>query len=410
MKMKPRTLFTTLAVLGMTALGACRDGAPREFTTRIRGEVIDRPQSKTLLLNRIYEDNRVVTTPIEIVDGKFSYDLRTDTREMYMLVFEDEKEQGAWRPVYFFAEPGKVELRLYPTDRYDENRIDGPKLNAEYAALQDSIDVWRQALREGSKPLFERGYRPKQMTMSVVDGLTVQHPDTSTAQGRAMHEQYLALQERTLPGRQLDYYRRHPSEVSYALLYRSITSELQWSEESAQPYIDIYNEEGYAEKYPDSPYTRQLANRLGALGNLRVGGRYIDFSLPDLDGNLITLSECIDGQVALIDLWMTWCGPCRRNAMAAIPVYEEFKERGFTVVGVGGGNDLDAIRGVVRQDGYPWITLAEVKNTAEIWSLYGIANAGGGSWLVDRDGTILAVNPTADQLREILAAKLDRDE
>ena len=394
----------------LAVFAACGgSGAPREFTTKIRGTAIDRPDSKTLLLTRIYEDMRVAGIEIPIVEGRFEYDLTTDTREEWQLIFRDEMQQGSMRPAYFFSEPGTVTMTLYPMERYEENSLAGGRLNTEFAAFRDSMMMWGKIYREEGMKIVERGYRPRSVSMSHdretnTSKTTVLEPDTSTPEGLALHEEWLALEKRTMPGKTLEYLGSNPSIVKYAWLYSEIKSGLQW--ENAEQYIDIYNEAGYAEKFPDSPYTRELANLLGAVGNLKVGGRYIDFTLPDLDGKQTTVSEHIAGKVALIDLWMTWCGPCRRSAMDAIPVYEEFADRGFTVIGVNGDSDLEGIKAAAAKDGYPWPTLVDLKGATGIWNKYGIGGSGGSSYLVDRDGVILAVNPGAEQLRSILAEKL----
>ncbi len=59
-----------------------------------------------------------------------------------------------------------------------------------------------------------------------------------------------------------------------------------------------------------------------------------DMTLTGLDGKPVQLRPMISGKVALVDLWATWCGPC----LAAVPdlqaIHNQFKDRGFTVVGV----------------------------------------------------------------------------
>jgi peroxiredoxin len=399
-----RSISTIVAYM-MAFTASSHSDAPKEFTTQIRGTVIDRPYSKTVIMTRIYENQMVHGVEIPIVDGKFSHDLTTDTREMWELVFYDESMRGAWRPVRFFSEPGTVEMTLYPMDRHDENRLEGGILNTEYAALQDLKELWWKIKKEETAKLEKRGYKPKSIS-SINGEWIIEEPDTSTPEGLALHEEFLALEKRTMPGMELEYYRNNPTIVSYSHLYMGIKSLQNPDKTMMQPYIDVYNEVGYVEKFQDSPYTREIANLLGALGNIRVGGRYIDFTLPDLDGNNVTVSEYIAGKVALIDLWMPWCGPCRRSAIETIPVWEEFRDKGFTVIGASGDSNLETIRKAASKDGYPWPTLVDLRGSAGIWSKYGISNAGGSRYLIDRDGTILAINPNEEQLREILSLKL----
>ena len=80
-----------------------------------------------------------------------------------------------------------------------------------------------------------------------------------------------------------------------------------------------------------------------------------------------------------------------------IPVYEEFKDKGFTVVGIAREKRRSDMEQAVRKDGYPWA----------YYALHGIGNSGGGTFLVDSDGTLLAVGASADEVREILRKKLD---
>ncbi len=58
-----------------------------------------------------------------------------------------------------------------------------------------------------------------------------------------------------------------------------------------------------------------------------------DFSLPDTEGNLTTLSD-LRGQAVLVNLWASWCTPCQAEMPAMQRVYEEYKDQGFTILAV----------------------------------------------------------------------------
>ncbi|MEE0362703.1 MAG: TlpA disulfide reductase family protein, partial [Prevotella sp.] len=134
---------------------------------------------------------------------------------------------------------------------------------------------------------------------------------------------------------------------------------------------------------------------------VKVGGRYVNFTAPDLEGNYHKVSEEIKGKVALIDFWASWCGPCRRHSRSLIPVYEKYKDRGFTIVGVARERDAEAMRKAIGRDKYPWLNLIELNDRIKLWNQYGI-RGGGGTFLVDRNGIILAVDPTAEEVEAIL--------
>ena len=57
-----------------------------------------------------------------------------------------------------------------------------------------------------------------------------------------------------------------------------------------------------------------------------------DFTLADLDGNWVSLSE-LKGKVVLLNFWGTWCGPCRREIPDFIKLAEKYKKDGLEIVG-----------------------------------------------------------------------------
>ena len=78
---------------------------------------------------------------------------------------------------------------------------------------------------------------------------------------------------------------------------------------------------------------------------------------------------------------------------------------GFTVVGVARERTPEAMRKAIERDQYPWLNLIELKDRTKLWNRYGI-RGGGNKFLVDRDGTILAIDPKPDKLEAILKEKL----
>lgn len=86
-----------------------------------------------------------------------------------------------------------------------------------------------------------------------------------------------------------------------------------------------------------------------------------------------------------------------------IPLYEAYKDKDFTVVGVARERDNDsAMRKAVQQDGYPWLNMLEIGDRTRLWERYGAGNAGGRTVLVDATGTILVLDPTAEEVEAIL--------
>jgi thiol-disulfide isomerase/thioredoxin len=58
-----------------------------------------------------------------------------------------------------------------------------------------------------------------------------------------------------------------------------------------------------------------------------------DFTLKDADGKPVSLAD-YKGKVVLLDFWATWCGPCKIEIPWLIEFQRNYKDRGFTVIGV----------------------------------------------------------------------------
>jgi cytochrome c biogenesis protein CcmG, thiol:disulfide interchange protein DsbE len=58
-----------------------------------------------------------------------------------------------------------------------------------------------------------------------------------------------------------------------------------------------------------------------------------DFELKTPSGESIKLSG-LRGQPVLVNLWATWCPPCREEMQTIEKVFQEYRDKGFTVLAV----------------------------------------------------------------------------
>lgn len=62
-------------------------------------------------------------------------------------------------------------------------------------------------------------------------------------------------------------------------------------------------------------------------------GNAPDFTLPQLDGGSLTLSD-FKGKVIIVNFWATWCPPCRMEIPDFVYLYENYKDKGLVIIGV----------------------------------------------------------------------------
>jgi len=83
----------------------------------------------------------------------------------------------------------------------------------------------------------------------------------------------------------------------------------------------------------DASRIRTLQAGAAAPPSPQVGFAAPDFTLDTLAGEIIALSE-LRGKVVLINLWASWCPPCRAEMPALDAVYRKYRDSGFVVLAV----------------------------------------------------------------------------
>lgn len=110
------------------------------------------------------------------------------------------------------------------------------------------------------------------------------------------------------------------------------------------------------------------------------------FTLPDLDGNDVSLSD-FEGKVVVLDLWATWCPPCRQEVPLLVSLYEELGDRGLVVVGVGldeGG--VRVLRPFAEENGVTYPILIGNRTVQAAYGVTGIPT----TFMIGRDGRVAA--------------------
>ena len=133
---------------------------------------------------------------------------------------------------------------------------------------------------------------------------------------------------------------------------------------------------------------------------------FFDFTVVDLNGKPARLSERITGKPTVLHLWTSTCAPCRKKGKELIPVYEEFRDKGFVVVGVAHEKNISTAEAAIRLDKYPWETFVELNDEEQIRLKYGFAGGMGNHFLIDENGNIIAVAPSVGEIRDFLLSKL----
>lgn len=164
-------------------------------------------------------------------------------------------------------------------------------------------------------------------------------------------------------------------------------------------------------QYLVTPSLKERAEAVGArLYETRAGVQAADFTYPDVNGKQVSLSD-FKGKVVLVDVWATWCGPCKREIPHLIKLEEEMKGKDLVVLGV----SVDEAK-----DKQKWLDFVKTKGLGGVQ-----VHAGGWTkitkdykitgiprfMLFDKKGNVVSIDaprPSNPELKKMIEAELKK--
>ena len=110
------------------------------------------------------------------------------------------------------------------------------------------------------------------------------------------------------------------------------------------------------------------------------------YAAATLSGEVVSL-ESLRGQVVLLNLWATWCGPCRTETPYLQSLYEEYGEDGFEIVGISMDTRAAADDVAMFVDDYSVTYTILHDPTMEGMELYQVLGLPA-TFLIDREGVL----------------------
>ncbi len=162
----------------------------------------------------------------------------------------------------------------------------------------------------------------------------------------------------------------------------------------------------YAAQYPKSYYQINLVKTLPPTP-LEIGDLAPEIIEENVDGEKVRLSST-RGKVVLLDFWASWCGPCRRENPNVVKAYHKYKDKGFTVFSVSLDKTANRWKQAIEKDKLVWpYHVSDLKGwSARPAKRYGVSSIPQ-TFLLDKDGKIIARNLRGAQLERKLAELLD---
>ena len=151
----------------------------------------------------------------------------------------------------------------------------------------------------------------------------------------------------------------------------------------------------------ETMYVSQIDGFIKRMEDIQVGAVAPDFTLPDVDGNPVTLSG-LRGKYVLIDFWASWCAPCRLGNKKLVKLHAELNPNKMEIIGISIDTDTNKWLKAVEKDKIKFTQLIDSKGfDAETAIQFGVEELPS-KFLFNAEGILIAKNPTEEEIIKLI--------
>ena len=372
-----------LSIMALTMMGCKNDSNSTQETQAnstadpttgkaltINGTVKSPPKDGMVTLQKLVDKQYADIDSTELTDGKFVFEVKVSEPEFYRVVLF--KKQA----IFMLVTGQDLEIVADATIPEIPYTVKGSK----------DMDYFREVNRVVNQLRQETG---------KLKGQYVLAEKNKTGEALKIYQQLIELQKNGIVKVKgmID-----TIQPSIAALYAA--NVLNPDEDFA--YLKKLSDQ-LVKKYPNSRYVKRNADFLRSIEKLTIGQPAPEITLKSPEGNEVSLSS-LKGKLVLIDFWASWCKPCRLENPNVVKVYKEYKDKGFEIYGVSLDKFKKQWTQAIEKDGLPWLHVLDDQSLAS--ADYRV-NAIPMTYLIDKEGNILAKNLRGDALRTRVAKELN---
>lgn len=371
--MKKKLIFFCLSLI---AFSACKND-PRY---RIEGKITGNLDGKTVYLQKM--ENLRAAEAIDsavIVNGAFTMKGSVPTPDLYHLSIA-----GSGYSLNLFVEDASIQIVIDEND-LKNNIATGSPLNDLY---NDFMKEMRENYQVKAQDIIQRAQYAQQN-----GEMTPEFEEQINKEYEQLMENYKTFQ--------LKFISDNPGSIVSAVILYGIAGSLTFEE--LEEAVNVFDA-----SISESQYITPLKENLEKMRKVAVGQMFTDIKALTPEGKEIALSDyAAKGKYVLIDFWASWCAPCRQENPNVVALYNQYKNKGFEIVGVSLDRDKEAwIKGIAN-DKITWPQMSDLKYwDSEGAKLYNIRSIPS-TILLDKEGIIIAKDLRGKALEEKVAELID---
>ncbi len=369
-------------ILGIAALiTACTGEKSTKNEFILNGKFADansKFEGKEIYLMKFDEktDNYFSLDTTTVTNGTFTFHETLDTPNEVRFI----STYGFPKAVFFVGEAGNIELDL---DSMLVPTLKGTELNDKYQAYlaerQSSADQIQEIKKEAAKAKEENRLTPEYEK-------ELEKKFDSLYDGTKEYIFSFAKENITNPIGQ----------------YILIDKYISFDKDQLEQLFSQIDEESQKKGMFVKP-----RKRFNILKATAVGNNFTDIKGLTPDGKPLALSDIAGkGKYVLVDFWASWCPPCRKDMPEVVKLYNQYKSKGFEIVGVSLDSDNAAWVKGIKDLKITWPQVSDLKGwQTELGGAYAV-NSIPHMVLLDKEGKIVANKITVPELSDKLAELL----
>ena len=376
------SLFFTAVVLCLFSACESNTDSKNEFVISGKAEGVFNGVRVYLKTSENGQKGRITDTAI-VVNEAFNFKGKVDGSEMRILTIDGIVGQTA-----LVLEPEQIEVTIYKDSIY-QSEVSGGKNNVIF-----------NSYKNGYQDLVEK-----------VSGLRQAYV---LAQGDA--DAIKEIQERNtilrseLKDYGLNFLKQNPDSDFSLMLLDGITGQQGFDAKMASEVFELM-----PQALLNKPTNTIMAQKINAKINIalntfepKIGAKAPDFTAPNPDGEMITLSNIL-GKVTILDFWASWCRPCRIENPNFVKIYEQYHAKGLEIISVSLDRNNQKQRWVeaIEKDQLNWYNVSNLKFWQDpLAQLYNVSSIPA-TFILDKDGIILATKLRGGALEAKISELLD---
>jgi len=297
--------------------------------------------------------------------------------------------------------------------RYNSRRVEILRGLLAISSTEEERGQWLTQLIDGLAAAVQTGKYPEgvRQLAAVEADLIKQRPNSPlvpyTAYRRLLAEYTMKLQ--TAPA---DNAEREALQTWWLTQLKTFVDTYPKSDDAADALLQLAITEEFSGNIDEAKkwYTSLSTNHgktdageraTGALRRIGLEGKPLQLKGSGIDGKPVDLAS-YRGKAVMVIFWATWCQPCTEDLPQLKALYDQYRAKGFEIVGVNLDTQREAVVPYINQHGNRWAHIAEPQGLEGRLAIdFGIISVPT-MFLLNQQGVVVSNSTSVEDLKEEL--------